>query len=187
MRINRTGNWKPGVSGQRGTILSNPAEVEIAVVCLAAPDIIVSEEDAAQSEVSSRLQVSDGGDWSDGEEREVNVSDGFSVLQADVGAGVGCDEVTEGDGAVGFDGHAAGLVWVRPHLTLDDLLGVPHLATFVEGPGDWGAVLGLRFETWQEGFASKSAVHKHGIFFAPHIWKHKSHKNADFTNSFLFF
>lgn len=116
------------------------------------------------------LQVSDGGERSDGEEREVNVNDVAATVQADVGAGVVDPEVTEAEGAVGCDGHAAGLV--LPHPPSADLLRVQ--AALVEGPGDEGAVRGNQVGTGQEGVTSKSVIHKHRIFFATHTWKHKS-------------
>ena len=95
-------NWQPAVFGQLRSILRHPAEVEhIAGVWLAAPSIIVSEQDAVQGEVSSRLQVSDGGKCGDGDERQINVSDGFVTQIADVGAGVVDLQVTEAERAVG--------------------------------------------------------------------------------------
>lgn len=168
-------NWQPAVFGQRRPILSHPAEAEHAGVWFAAPSIIIGEQDAAQPEVSPRLQVSEFGKWSDGEKREVNVSDDIILFQADVGAGVVDPEVTEVERAVGCDGQAAGFIWVCHHLSFADLMSVP-LTTFVECPRDEGAVWGNQVGTWQEGTTSKSAVHKYCVFFASYTCKQKRNK-----------
>ena len=166
---------KPAICVQNGPVFSLPAEVKGRGVRLAAAGIVVGEEDAAEGEFSSGLQVSDGGQRSDGEEGQVDVSEGdVPVVQADVGAGVVDPEVTEAQGAVGRDGHAAGLVRVLAHLPPADLHGVPR--PFEEGPGDEGAVWGHQGGAGQDGVASEPAVHKHCRLFTVSTWKEAQQK-----------
>lgn len=171
----------PGVFGQRRTVFIDPAEAECAGVWLAAASIIVGEEDAAEGERPSMSQVTDFGKGSDGEKREVNICHDVSTVQADIGAGVFLLQLTQLEGAVGCDGHAAEFVRIRFNLPPSDLVGVPDLASLVEGPVDEGAVWGDQAGAWQDGIVPKSPVYKHCVFFAPHTWKHQSQSCARST------
>lgn len=88
-------------------------------------------------------------------------------MNAAVGADVVDPEVTEVERAVGRDRHAVGFLQTCHHLPLTDLMNVP-VASFVERPGDEGAVWGNQVGARQEGAAPKGAVHKLCIFFTPH-------------------
>lgn len=158
---------------QPAAILGHPSEVEAAGERLAVASVVESEQDTVQGEVSSRLQVSDGGGWSDGEDGEVNLSVDAVLAQAGIGVGVALPEVTEAEVTAGREGHTGGFVWVRLHLPSADLLGVLHRASFVGGPGDEGAVWGTQFGAWQDGVLSESVVQKHCLFFTPDTWKDK--------------
>jgi len=132
--------WRPGVVAQHRAVLSRPGEVELGGVSHAEQSVVVGEEDATQGQASSGLQLGDGGVRRDAEERDVDGSDGLSALHADVGARVVHDKVAQGERAVGCNGQAARLVWVRSHPPLADLLSVPARVALVEGPGDgWAA------------------------------------------------
>lgn len=105
-----TENAGPAVVGQLHPVVLQPLHPEHVGVRLAASSIVKREEDAAQEEVSSWLQLSDGGGGSDAEEGQVGVCHTLLVLLAHVGAGVRHDQPLEDEGAVGCEARTVEFV-----------------------------------------------------------------------------
>lgn len=96
--------------GQLRPPVLQPLQPEHVGVRLAASSVIKREEDAAQEEVPSWAQLSDGGGGADAEEGQVGVRHALLVLLAHVGAGVLHDQPPQDEGAVGREARAVGVV-----------------------------------------------------------------------------
>lgn len=143
----------------------------------AVPRIIVGEEDAAEDQVPSWLQLRDGGRRTDVQQGQVDVSDAPFVHLASVRTGVVLHEVSEDQVAIGRDVHATGSVRVGPHPPSLHLMLEAHLAASEEGPADGGAVLGGR-RAREDDLTSAHAVHEQRFLLTPHTWKQKPEMNT---------